>query len=713
MSPAEAGIAEERGIDPITFEVIRHKLMAITEEQAITLKSASGSPVVTDATDFNNGIYLPDGSIATMGPRVLFHSGSMRTVIKNIVETCAESPGIREGDMFALNDPYRGAIHQPDISVVAPVFYEGRHVAWSGACAHQLDVGGMSFSSWSFAATEIQQEALLLPGLKLVENGEIREDIWRTIMGMTRLPLLLGLDLKAMIAANNVATRRLLELMDRYGCEVVEHVMRIDIDTSEQQLRARLRGLPDGVFRAADFLDHDGHENRLYEFRLTVEKRGDTLTFDMQGSSPQAPGFINCTYSGLVGALYAALLPVLAPDIRWNEGLMRPVTVKAPEGAVCNATWPAPVSGGTVSGMWVCMNVGVAALARLAACSETTSSEAAAVTKGSMLVFTLAGRDRDGGPFGTFLMDSMAGGGGAYRDHDGLTPSADYCVPRPTIGNVETHEANGPFLFLYRRVLPDTGGAGASRGGATTGLAVTPHDVAELSGMLIGHGSEVPNSAGLFGGYEGSTNETWLLRSEPGRAAIGRISDPEPLREGGEELGAKPGFFTLRAGDVFGYSFQGGGGFGDPIDRDPQHVLADVEEGIVSRTEAVRLYGVVLDEDGVDAELTASRRAEIRDERVPGARLPSSFVSGMPIGPALRLHDGRLSCRCGFALGSPAGNFKNLAVSRVVPATDHGRIRLHSELELREHCCPACGTLLESEVARRGAPNLHTIQLDG
>jgi N-methylhydantoinase B len=489
-----------RADDPITFEVIRHKLQAITEEQAITLKSVSGSPVVTDATDFNNGIYLADGSIVTMGPQVLFHTGTMSSVIRSIIADYAEHPGIHEGDMFILNDPYKGAVHQPDVSIVAPIFHGGRHVAWAGSCAHQLDVGGMNFGSWSFRATEVQQEAMLLPGVKIVEAGEIRHDVWQMIMGMTRLPMVLGLDLKAMIAANYVAAKRLREVMDRYGVDTVESVMAAEIDASEQQLRSRLRELPDGIYRAVDYLEHDGHTDALYEIRVAVQKHGDELSFDLAGSSPQAPGFINCTRSGLVGALFTALLPILAPDIRWNEGLLRPVTVHAPDGTICNASWPAPVSSGTVSAVWVATNVAAMALSRMVACAPHTAGEAAAVTKGSMTVLTLDGSDRDGSPFGTFLLDSTAGGGGAYADHDGLSASGDYCVPRPSIANVESNEASGPYLYLYRRLVPDTGGAGRHRGGATVGLALTPHDVPELRGMLIGHGVEVPNSAGLFGG---------------------------------------------------------------------------------------------------------------------------------------------------------------------------------------------------------------------
>jgi N-methylhydantoinase B len=230
------------GIDPITFEVVRGKLAAITDEQALTLKAVSGSPVVTEATDFNNGLYLADGSIATMGRQVLFHTGTMSVVIEHLLERFgARSGGIEDGDMFIVNDPYRGAVHQPDVSIMAPIFHDGEHVAWAGSCAYQLDVGGMSFGSWAVGATEVQQEAMLLPGVKLVRDGELQDDLWQMIMGMSRLPHVLALDLKAMIAANHVAGRRLTELIDRYGSAQVQTIMRREIELSERALRERLR----------------------------------------------------------------------------------------------------------------------------------------------------------------------------------------------------------------------------------------------------------------------------------------------------------------------------------------------------------------------------------------------------------------------------------------------------------------------------------------
>jgi N-methylhydantoinase B len=713
QAQATASVAE--GIDPITYEVVRHKLQAIAEEQAITLKAVSGSPVVTEATDFNTGLYLADGSIVTMGPQVIFHTGTMSSVIRSIIRNCSRNPGIREGDMFILNDPYQGAIHQPDVSIVAPIFHDGQLIAWAGSCAHQLDTGGMSFGSWAYQATEVQQEALLLPGVKLVEGGELREDIWAMIMGMTRLPHVVGLDFKAMIAANHVATRRLKELMARYGADTVEAIMKGELDNSERRLRERLKQIPDGIYRARDFLEHDGHSNRLYEVAIAVEKRGDSLVIDMEGTSPQAPGFINCTYSGMKGALFAGLLPILAPDIRWNEGILRVATIKVPDGVICNAEWPTPVSGATISTAWVVANVTIIAMSRMTGFVPDLSREGQAVTKGQFTVVTLAGRDRDGGPFGFLFMDSMAGGGGAFVDHDGLNGSGDYSIPRPAIANVEANEASGPLLYLYRSFMKDTAGPGRMRGGYTAGLAFTPHDADELKAMVVGHGVEVPNSAGVFGGLPGSTAHNFLRR-QAGKdigGVLNAVHSPHDLLADAERLGAKPGNMVLKRGDVFGDLFQGGGGYGDPIRRDPALVAAEIADGLLSPDVAAEFYGVVTHDGAVDAAATSGRRDAIRRARHGGKapkRAPAEAAAELP---DLRIDAARrIVCACGCDLAGPGEDWKARAVRRELKPEDIGRfVRLHVDLTLYEFSCPECATLLEVEVCRKDEPPLASIVL--
>ncbi len=695
-------------INPITFEVVRNKLQAITEEQAITLKSVSGSPVVTDATDFNNGLYLADGSIVTMGPQVIFHTGTMSTVIRSIIDNFSENPGIAEGDMFILNDPYRGGLHQPDMSIVAPVFYEGRHVAWAGSCAHELDVGGMSFGSWALGATEIQQEGMLLPGIKIVEDGVLRQDLWQMIMGMTRLPQVLGLDLKAMIAANNVAVKRLTELMKRYGADQVQSIMREEIATTERQIRQTLSELPDGIYRARDYIEHDGHSNVLYRVCVAAIKRGDSLTIDMTGTSPQAPGFINCTGSGMKGAAFAGLLPILAPTFRWNDGIMRAITFVAPEGILCNASWPAPVSGATISTAWIVQNVVVTAVSRMVAFSPKYATEGQGVTKGHMTVMTLSGKDRDGGTFGTFLLDATAGGGGAFIDHDGLNGSGDHCVPRPSIANVESSEAGGPFLYLYRSFVPDTGGPGRTRGGTSTSVAIVPYETDGIDAMLVGHGIEVPNSTGQSGGLPGSCGRNFVRRDAgDSRTIVGSANNLEEMLAGGvEELGPKPGSMHVSNRDVLGYAFQGGGGFGDPLKREPDAVLADVIDRHVSKRAAADLYGVILKDGRLDAEATGKQRTALRAARL-GKAPARQAVSG-----DIRIKGDRFSCSCGCDLGPVTGDWKRRSRTRAVPAAAYGpHVRTHAELELREHLCDDCGSLLEAEVVRKDEESLVSFAL--
>src|SRR5206468_352104 len=199
-------------LDPVTFEILRHKLEAVNEEQAIALKDVSVSPIVTAASDFNNAIYTADGRIASMGPQVVFHSGAMPIVLRYVMEAFpAEEIG--PGDMFAVNDPYYGAVHHPDVSVVAPIHHDGRLIAWAGVAAHQVDMGGMSVGSISAGAREQYQEGLMMPPIKLIEAGVLRRDVWRLILNMTRQPQMVGLDLRGFIASNAVARERLLELV--------------------------------------------------------------------------------------------------------------------------------------------------------------------------------------------------------------------------------------------------------------------------------------------------------------------------------------------------------------------------------------------------------------------------------------------------------------------------------------------------------------------
>jgi N-methylhydantoinase B len=712
-------------VDPITFEVIRHKLMAITEEQRITFQSVSGSPVVTEASDYYTGLFLADGTIVTMGYKVVTQGGPMTLSIK-MLQKLFPRERIRSGDVFLANDPYRAALHQNDVQVLVPLFYENEMVAWAGFGAHQVDVGGMDFASWCPKAKDVYQEGIRIAGLKIVEEGNVREDVWQFVLDLTRLPHLLDLDLRGMVAAGHVSQRRMTELLDRYGTKVLEAAMKRMLDYSEEKIRERLRAMPDGRFRAVDFLEHDGHEDRLYRIAVTLTKKGDSLDLDFTESSEQAPGFVNCTRAGILGGVIGALFPSIAYDIPWNQGLLRPVTLKTKPGTICDAQFPAPVGAATVEAVWVVKNTVQAALAKLKGCTPGMEQEVQAVSCGTMPTVNLGGIDQYGQRYGIHLLDPMMSGFGAYSDQDGYDVGGSYSTPVPNVANVESNEFLSPMLYLRRRLEADTGGAGKWRGGMAASIAFTVHGVTSTEALIMTHGVEVPNSAGLFGGYPGTCVRQWLAqdtdlvqRQRAGSAVMGL----EGIMGKKKELGPKPGLLELRTGDVFEIVLQGGGGMGDPLERDPLLVAWDCQAGFYEVRFAKDVFGVVFKDDGqVDKGATKSLRQRMLKKRRGSAQGPPALYKGQVeriehcIGGRLcfALHGGKtwFACSCGQLLAPRDGDWRQGAGFYLVrPRSMPAHYKLHPQLELRQFICPTCSGLLSVELAEKGAPNLRDIEL--
>jgi N-methylhydantoinase B len=698
-------------LNPVTYEVVRSRLLAITEEMRIALQSVSGSPTVTEASDFFTGLFLPDGSFASMGLQVSFQA----SVVGHLIRAIAKRPhlSVRDGDMFCGNDPFVGALHQNDVQLTGPIFADGEIVAWAGVECHVTDIGGMDFASWSPKARDARQEGLRIPCVKLVEQGELREDILEMILTATRLPAQLGLDFRAFIATINVARRRLGELMGRYGAKTVIKVMQRMIAASGQRMRARLAELPDGEFHATDFLEHDGHSNTLYKLDLHLTKRGQRLTFDFSGSSRQAPGFINCTRSGLVGAVTGSLLPMLAYDIAWNEGILRTVEIVAPDGLICTAMYPAPVGAATVEAIWVVSNAVSLALNRLLSCSERYRHRVQAVSDGTMATFNLGGINQYGEPFGLHLMDPLAGGYAAFASKDGYDGGGPSNCPVPCIADVERNEQAVPLFYFYRRLARDTGGAGTYRGGLSSEVALTLGGVEAADALIMTHGAEVPNTAGLFGGYPGATViQRWGEQASKNGVLAGDIT--------WETFGPKPGLIRMKRGDVFAVSWQGGGGFGDPLERDPQAVLTDVRRGLVSGATAAEVYGVVLSRQDVDAAATEERRDTLRRARV-GTLCddPKRFSSGERIaslGDRLFIvRDKRalhVVSQAGCILATGSTRWRARAIAVPIEPSAALPIRLHEKLAMTAYCCPATGALLSVDVHEKGCTPADDIVLD-
>lgn len=701
-------------LSPILFEVIRNRLVAITEEMRIALQSVSGSPTVTEASDFFTGLFLPDGSVVSMGFQVAYHAPVCSQFVRHIANGSKQA--IHDQDMFIGNDPYIAALHQNDVQMVGPIFADGDIVMWAGVEAHETDVGGMDFASWSPRAREVFQEGLRIPCVKLVDRGELREDVLDMILTASRLPGALGLDVRAFMATLTVARSRVGDLIARYGAGALKLAIARMIASSETKMRARLAELPDGEFHGVDFLEHDGHTNVLYKLHCKATKRGDTLTLDYSGSSTQAPGFINCTRSGLTGAVCGSILPTLAWDMQWNEGALMPVEIVAPDALVCTAKHPAPVGSATVEAIWVTANATMLALNKMLLCSDKYKDRAQGVSAGVMATFNLGGVNQFGERFGLHLMDPLAAGSAAWPTKDGVNAGGPITSPFSGIADVERNEQVSPLFYLYRRLACDTGGAGRKRGGVGAEIGLTLGGIEQAEALVMTHGVEVPNGHGLAGGWPGAcVRQTW------GRNAIenGRARAAEY-----EVFGPKPGLMRLTNRDVFAVSWQGGGGHGDPVERDAAAVAADVARGLVSVGTARDIYGVVMSNGEVDQSATSVERDKIRTQRLSAASAIAGKLVTMREGEVVgHIGDGMRLVKAGGAINVvtkagavlAAGDTRWRRGARRIttdrPAAGHG-ILLHHELTATTWYCPISGTLLAVDIHRKDEAPLDDAVLD-
>jgi N-methylhydantoinase B len=570
----------------------------------------------------------------------------------------------------------------------------------------------------------------MMPPIKLIERGRLRQDVWRLILNMTRQPQIVGLDLRGFIASNAVGRDRLRELIAGYGAETVTTVMEELIRYSERRMRERLRTLPDGEFRARGWIDHDGISNRIYRVDVRLEKRDDTLLCDLSESAGAAPTYLNCAEGALVGAIFGGVAPFLGAGIPWNQGILNAVEVVATPGSMVNARPPTATGAATIAVGWTVMTVAGIAVSKLLAFSDELREHSFAATHGTFAALFTGDRNQHGEGYGNQLIDAQIGGGGASATADGLDQSGGLPAPKPHIANVEANELHGPFLFLYRAFFRDTGGDGALRGGRAAGTAWTPHGVERLRNAITAHGVEVPVSYGLFGGLPGVCNRQLIVSGSrvhdlylDGELPLELESVLEPLdldRLGGEVrvLEAKVDEFPTTPGDVVQYTWQGGGGYGDPLARPVERVERDVEDGVVSADRAAAVYGVVPG----DRASTEERRARLLQERLERASAAAESGGGQRgtpvgrIGLALALSRGasglQIECECGHVFGSAAANWKERAARRRLEGDDlPAGIVVHDDLELVEYLCPACGRRHAADVQERGLPPVQDFRL--
>ena len=725
-SPAAAADYRLR-LDLKTFEILRHRLWYINDEGARTISRLSGSPVATEVFDMNTGLMNREGDLVYIDTFICAQATTLTPFVKTLLADYADNPGIGDGDMFLTNDPYVSVAHQTCVMVAGPVHWKGKIAGWTGASLHVIDVGGSTAGQAQINADSIFAEQPLIAPIKLVENGKIRRDLERAYLRNSRLPDLLALDMRAKVAAAQVVRKRLIETFEEFGFDIVQAAMADVIDYTEQRIRARLRELPDGVWKHRGYIEWG---DKIYRCCLTMTKENDRLVFDFRETDDQAPAIINCTIHGLIGGVLAAMMVYLCWDIPWSPaGLRRVMEVKSRRGSVFDAAWPAGVSKSTTTSIWEARNLASITIAKMLGASAAHRDRAMAGWQGVKALEELFGRDEAGDPFGGPLLDGMAGGTGALCCADGIDTGGHTSSVRATIANVESYEFRYPILYLYRRQTRDSGGPGMFRGGAGVSMMYVPNGVEEIpTKILHTFGVEQPESPGMFGGHPSCTNQFAILRDSDVLKRFASGEMPTDLEDIEGTLEIYPGYkaTSMRRSDVYRTVSQGGGGYGDPLDRDPHRVADDVTNSLVSREWAQRAYGVALDGAGaVDRAATEKARAAIREDRrsaagqaakdIPAASNWKPSAHDIRVAEAVYCEavDGklRLRCRCGCLLGPADQSPKMHALMARLPVQTIGpEVNPHfvngARFELREFYCPHCMTRLEMEIARPDDPVL-------
>ena len=592
-------------VDPVTLEILSHRLYGITKEMGITLERTGGTVNTTQQHDYMAALYRPDGDILSAGETFGQHVACAGFAVKRIIERFGRDE-IYPDDVFLLNDPYLAAIHQSDIYTISPIHYQDRLVGWSATFVHVSDVGAMSPGGDSPRATEVFQEGLRIPGLKLVERGSLRQDVFDTITNMTRQPGMVGLDLKCEIAANNVAKSRMQAMYRQYGPELVDAVSGEMIRCSESILRKRISEIPDGSWSEIGTIEA-GDSWRIH---MTLRKTGDRLVFDLTGSDRQATKGINLPYHATLGMCFAATLTSLAYDIPKNQGVLRPLEIIAPEGSIVNVQYPGPVSMSTTSSGFMVIYVASSVLMQMLATSIKWRKEIVAPTASHR-----NGKHSGLSQYGKYCVFNLAhgalDGSGARVDKDGVDSGGSYM----SVPNVEWFEQNFPIMYLFRRHAMDAAGAGKFRGGVGAETAHMIHDSPEggIKGVAYGVAGLRNSGHGIFGGYPGAPSVVALLEDTKVGDLVAQNKAAVDLAEiGGRRLLLPYCDFELKENSILFMRVASGGGYGDPLERDPELVRHDVMNRLVSQEVAQETYGVVLNGGGLDRGATRRLRDLLR-----------------------------------------------------------------------------------------------------
>lgn len=555
-------------IDGITLEVIRNAATAISEEMNANLIRTGYSPNIKERRDCSCAVFDADGDMISQAENMPVHLGAMPFSVTAALDAYPPKT-LSPGDSVMLNDPFQGGAHLPDLTLFTPVFYDGDLIAFAANRAHHADIGGSTAGSVAADSTEIYQEGLRIPPVKLYEDGEVVDDVMKMILTNVRTPDERRGDLRAQAAANETARNRLQGLAEKYGSEVLAGAIDEIQDYSERRMRAELTELPDGSATFTDVLDDDGQGNQNIVITATVTVDGDTVTVDFDGTDTQTDGAVNAVFAVTASATYYAIRCLTDPDIPPNDGCYRPINLEAPSGTVVNAEPPAAVVGGNLEVSQRVTDVILGAL------GELIPERATAAHQGTMNNVTFGGTDpRNGKPYAFY--ETQGGGFGSRADGDGMD-GVHVHMSNTMNTPAEVLQIAYPLAIKRYELRKDTGGTGKHRGGLGIRRDIEVRDHNATFSLLSERRTHAPY--GLNGGGNGSMGDDKLLTDS------GEIDLPSKTSQ------------VLHDGDVVSIRTPGGGGFGDATERSTEAVQRDVKLDKISKETAREVYGVSIGTD--------------------------------------------------------------------------------------------------------------------
>jgi N-methylhydantoinase B len=564
------------------IDKILASVFSITEEMSIALTKTTRSPILCEAKDFVTGLYDAQGKMLEQTENLPILSFSLGPVCEYIVKYFGDE--IYEGDVIFHNDVFSLGNQNNDVAVYKPIFFEGELIAWSACKGHQADIGGAVAGGYNPNATEVWQEALRIPPVKVYEKGKLRKDVWDLIFANIRFDIVAE-DMKAQIGSCVVGERGILKLVEKYGREKFEDHKNYLFDSTEKMMKAEIRTIPNGVYKGESTVYYDGKTpGSTYKIRVTIKVEDEKITFDYSETDAQTDGFVNGTFTSSASATTLTFLQMVNPNMPHNDGMVRPLNIIIPEGTILNAKYPAA----TTFGNHLCPPNADAIIRAL---SEIIPDR---ITAGwnQLLCYLTTGQDtRKDTRYVDIGFLGLKGGSGGTKgvdgyDHIGMIDASGGVLDQ----DYEMFEQQTPHLLLLHEYWKDSAGAGQYRGGL--GVETKFKIGGEKTKVVTFGDGDVEPAFGLFGGKEGTLNKIEITYPD------GKIykTTTKDLLEG------------IPSGAILFQQAGGGGGYGDPFKRPAERVAEEVKNGIISLDCAKEDYGVVVDPETFEVNLEETER---------------------------------------------------------------------------------------------------------